>query len=115
MARRRCADDPLAVLRITSGKAVEGGRLEFEVEPADAADEARVLAAAQIWASATPPFACVGPSGMNTSPQPTAALEDFPRETVERDSARRTAREPRSAPGTSAGGRGWSPHRCLRG
>ncbi|MCB0900359.1 MAG: hypothetical protein KDC40_16205, partial [Actinobacteria bacterium] len=33
------------VFRITSGRAVGGGRLEFEVEPADADDEARVLAA----------------------------------------------------------------------
>ena len=45
VARRRWADDPLAVFRITSGRAVGGGRLEFEVEPADADDEARVLAA----------------------------------------------------------------------
>ena len=45
VARRRWAEDPLAVFRITSGRAVEGGRLEFEVQPADADDEARVLAA----------------------------------------------------------------------
>ncbi len=45
VARQRWADDPLAVFRITAGKAVEGGRLEFEVEPASEDDEARVLAA----------------------------------------------------------------------
>jgi hypothetical protein len=45
VARQRWADDPLAVFRITSGRAVEGGRLEFEVQPADVEDEARVLAA----------------------------------------------------------------------
>ena len=42
VARRRWAEEPLAVFRITAGKAVEGGRLEFEVEPASPGDEARV-------------------------------------------------------------------------
>ncbi len=45
VARRRWAEDPLAVFRITSGKSVAGGRLEFDVEPAAADDAARVLAA----------------------------------------------------------------------
>ena len=45
VARRRWAENPLAVFRITASREVEGGRLEFEVKPADAEDEARVLAA----------------------------------------------------------------------
>lgn len=45
VARRRWAEEPLAVFRITAGKAVEGGRLEFDVEPASSGEEARVLAA----------------------------------------------------------------------
>ena len=45
VAPRRWAEEPLAVFRITAGKAAEGGRLEFEVAPANSGDEARVLAA----------------------------------------------------------------------
>lgn len=47
VARRRWRDAPLGVFAVTGGRVTEGGRLEFDVVPADARDEARVTSAVE--------------------------------------------------------------------